>query len=231
MIRDSLTYPFKSNPIAKMLTGSLFVASSIIILPLFTLIGYSIEVITSARNGNKAPPEFNHMIKTTKNGIVGFGIILIYTTIPTAVLLLLLAGLTTIQSTIQLSRPVFTIIAFVIITITAPVILTTIYALPAALTNYGIEGEFKSAFDFRKLINIIFTVKYNVILTYSVLITLIISITSVLMSSTIFTVIFTPFINFYGLLSVSYICGKAYKQGESTDIVSWNDLKKLVIFK
>ena len=218
MLKESLKYPSKGGKIVRTLIGGLFTATSIIIIPLLTLIGYSLNVIERTVNGEDTPPAFVDYIKTTKEGIYASGIMVMYGVLPLVILVILMGLLTVIATnTGQVDRVMFTITVGIVFLLFFPIILASYYILPAALATYAVERDLRKAFNFNHIKNIVWTETFIIKSLYPLIVGLGASLVMVVLASSVIGFFITPFIQFYIQLTLLRMVGVIYKKAEKED--------------
>lgn len=228
MFKNAIEYPLRGNRISRTVVGGLFTTASIILFPLFTLIGYSIQIIESSMKGDTTPPEFTDFVHTTKRGAVGFGIITAYIMTPLLLAGVVFAIIWGVRVTFNLSAPIFSISMFVGLSIVTPIMTISFYLAPVALTNYALDNDIRSAFDFSRIIGIAGTKTYLIASIYPIIILFCVGTITLILSSSIVGVLATPFIQFYAQVSVTKIFAEAYETATDEPTPTLNKILELL---
>lgn len=164
MLEDALRYPLNSEDrVATLIIGGLLLVFSFLLIPAFILQGYLLRVLGSAAAGDEAAPSFTDWGGLLVDGLKLFVVSLVYglvIAVPFVVasVVIGLGGLTGSDAGVA-AFGIVGILLFLLATLVAIVIG---YFLPAAMTNFAVEGEMSAAFDFAAIREASFSSKYLV---------------------------------------------------------------------
>jgi len=231
VLKSAIRYPIQDNWVSRLLVGGLLTATSIILLPMFTLLGYSLRILEDSVDGYPDPPEFEDYISITKHGFIVSVISIVYLLSPIIISLLAISGLVRINEVYEFSMPVFSIIGVSLLLPATTVSAAMYYIAPAAIIRYALERRIMSAFELSEINNIILTKTYAtgtippVLVGISSLLLVAISITS-----TIGAVV-APFIQFYIQVVMLRMFAIAYRKSMDTPTVDRYDLLEMAKIK
>lgn len=147
MFTDATNYP-KSGPDAPktILIGGVLTILSVLILPLFLLIGYTVRVVRSVAEGEETPPTFDDWGDMLVDGVKGFAITVAYFFIPAAIF----AGFAVMAAVVAPTR-----VAAVMLVVGAlailPMTLAVWYVATAGFLNFAVTGRLEAAFAMEDL--------------------------------------------------------------------------------
>lgn len=210
MLEDGIHYPRRGDWIKRILIGGLLFMFSFLLLPLFIVYGYLLQVMGAAYEGVEEPPEFEEWVDLLITGLVAWLIGIVYA-IPIIVFTLIMLpiiGFGALQDDPEVFLAGTGLIWFLGIFILS---ILVAYLLPAAYVSYARTGRAGAAFDFGEIFSIAFTMEYltGIILTVAVLI--LFGILSGLVAITIIGLLVIPFITFYGYMAGAYIMARAVR--------------------
>ena len=150
MFSEAFTYP-KRDGWKPVIIAIVLMFLSILIIPLFILFGYFIQILGDTANGSDDPPAFDDWVGLLVQGAVGVVISFVYAIVP----LILLFGflLVVVGGDLATGDPGGASVAALLLAAIAGffAMLLIAYLLPAALTNYATTGSIGAAFDFGTL--------------------------------------------------------------------------------
>lgn len=210
MIEDALSYPFEGDEgVENFLIGGLLLFVSILIFPIFIVMGYYMKVFEGALDEAKTPPSFtdSSITRLLKDGFMYCAISLIYTLVP------LLLGLVALGlSGFSLSADALAGVTILLFLIAMLLYLIIAYFLPAAIINYIEQGSFSAAFDLSSISNTAFTGEYLKAYLIAFLLGMGIGFVSGIISLIpIVGWLITPFISFYLSVVTHRIIGQGYR--------------------
>lgn len=183
---DSLRYPF--TDIKKLLTLLIFFLGSIVIIPGIMANGYLLRIIEHTFKGSNELPDFDN-----KSELLGKGLELIVVNIICSIPAYLIL--------FYLSSQIFTLSSFL-----APALVLIIAALAIdfivniflviGIGNLVFEKRFQSAFDFKRILELIKKIGWKKYLAYLVVFTIILEIFSLIIG------LLSPFMAFMGTWSI-----------------------------
>lgn len=150
MLEDAIRYPLNSDDrLATLVIGGALLLLSFLILPIFVVQGYLMRVLRSTAGGDTAAPSFTDWGELFVDGLKLVVVSLVYgiaVSIPfvVAAVVVGIGGLTGSDAGLA-AFGVVGVLLFLLATLTA---ILVSYLLPAALTNFALEGRIGAAFDF-----------------------------------------------------------------------------------
>ncbi len=149
-------YPF--SDFKKVLILGILTIISFLIIPAFLYLGYLFRILTASLAGADELPEFGAWGEMFMDGLKVFVVLLVYTVVPTAIIIIgvwaSLLPLITAQNAGSIALPTISfgvISGLVIIGGILEIIISFLVAI--ALANMAYHGEIGAAFRFREIIN------------------------------------------------------------------------------
>ncbi|ELZ90132.1 hypothetical protein C440_17046 [Haloferax mucosum ATCC BAA-1512] len=214
MLEDGISYPLAGeSALGRIVIGSLLVAGSIFIIPLFLMFGYLVRVLEATANGDPEPPAFDDWGKMLSDGVKGTVVTVVYGLIPFALIAVSAGiGMGGAGSGNEAAAGVLGGIGVLGMLLSFIALFILYYLVPAALTNMAVEGNLGAAFDVDRLKEVLLSVDYLVAWIIPFLITFVVqAVTSVLAVVTFgLVLILVPTIQFYVNIAVFYMFGKAF---------------------
>ena len=227
MLKPAIRYALQDDWVSRILAGGIFTATSVILLPAFTLLGYFLRVLEETVNGVPHPPDFEGYLSMTKDGFVAFIILGLYTISPLVLFVLTIYGLVQINVIYNLSMVEFSLIGFIILLPVTIISLTAYYIVPVAMTNYAIKHEFRSAFQFSNIIKIAGTKTYIIGSILPVMLIIISSVLTITVSTTGIGVVIVPFIQFFFQMIIIRLFAITYRKSETSPTITVNKLMRM----
>ncbi|WP_284014037.1 DUF4013 domain-containing protein [Halobaculum litoreum] len=203
MLEDALRYPLNNDDrLATLVIGGLLLAFSFLIVPVFVLQGYLVRVLRSAAEGEEAAPSFTDWgalivdgLKLIVVGLVyGFAIAVPFVV---ATFVVGIGGATGSEAGLA----AFGIVGVLLFLVATVVAILVTYLLPAALTNFALEGRIGAAFDVSAITEATLSSKYLIGVLLGVVLNAVIGTVA---GPLVFLLVGIPLL-FYGQV-VSYYC-------------------------
>lgn len=211
MLEDGLSYPFRGEWVGRILIGGVLSFFSFLLIPLFPLNGYFVNVLGQTARGDEDPPEFTDWGSLFVRGIGAFLIVLAYAIVP-----MLLYGLIT-TTFLGVGAAIggdaggfFAGFGFLSLLLLIPVLLFVYYLIPAALTNFALEGDVAAGFEFDTIGEVVFTTEYLMAVLLPIVVAVILWMATFVLAITVIGILFLPFLQFYGQIAVFRMFGKAF---------------------
>ncbi|ELZ87619.1 hypothetical protein C453_04674 [Haloferax elongans ATCC BAA-1513] len=214
MLEDGLSYPLSGdNTLGRIVIGSLLVAGSILVIPMFLLFGYLVRVLEYTARNEPEPPEFDDWGKMFVDGLKGVVVTLVYGILPFALIgvsLTLSAG--GASSGNDAAAGILGGVGVIGLLASFVGLFVLYYLVPAALTNMAVEDSIGAAFDFSLLKDVLLSFDYLI----AWLIPFGIAFVAQLLTSALVTftfgigIILVPTVQFYVNVSVFYMFGSAF---------------------
>lgn len=223
MFEDGMSYPLRGEWPKRTLIGGLLFMFSFLLLPAFPALGYLVSVLETTVAGEDEPPAFDDWGDLFISGLVGTVIAIIYSVVPfivfggIAALLGGAGGAVGGQGGSALAG-----LGIVTALFSIPVVFLVYYMVPAALTNYAIEGRFGAAFAFGSLKPVLLSGEYLVAVFLPLVVAVLLWVVTFILNITVVGLILVPFLQFYGQVAVFRMFGTAFKSvaRQSPDAVS-----------
>jgi hypothetical protein len=212
MFEDGLSYPLRGEWPKRTLIGGLLFMFSFLLLPVFPVLGYLIRVLKTTVGGEEEPPAFDDWGELFITGLVGSVIAVIYSIVPfvlfggIAALLGGVGGAVGGQGGSALAG-----LGVVTALLAIPVVFLVYYTVPAALTNYAIEGRFGAAFEFGSLKPVLLSSDYLIAVFLPLVVAVLLWIATSILSITVIGLVLVPFLQFYGQVAVFRMFGTAFQ--------------------
>ena len=218
MFEDGLSYPARGDWLGRTVIGGLLFAFSFLIIPAILVTGYLIDALERTVAGDEEPPAFADWGDLFVRGLVGTAIGIVYSVVPLVVfggVAFVLFGVIGVAggagdaggAVAGLGVVALLLLGLLFI----PVVFLIYYLVPAALTNYAIEGEIGAAFDFETIKPILLSSEYLVAVLLPLVVAVLLWIATSILSVTIVGLLLVPFLQFYGQLAVFRMFGSAFR--------------------
>lgn len=180
---DALQYPFNDDTwLSKIFIGGALNLASVLVIPVFFLIGYQLRVMRVGMNSGNTLPEFDEWGEMFTTGLVGIGVGLTY--LLPAILLVVGGG--------------------VLRGISVLFFLAGLFLIPAGLANYLRKGSFEDALDFGTVLALAQNSEY---ITHWVMASLL-GLVGTALSGGLQVVLIGFFLQFYFYLAIYYLLGR-----------------------
>ncbi|MEZ3144572.1 DUF4013 domain-containing protein [Halobaculum sp. MBLA0143] len=215
MITDGLSYPVSGDDgLKRLLIGSVLGFASVLVLPAFLLLGYSVRVLGDAAHGGTEPPAFDDWGEMFVTGLKATLVAVVYGLVPFGLVVLLAV---TILSGAAVGGDAGGLLAGVgllgvLLSVVASVLVY--YLVPAALTNMAVDGQMGAAFDLGRLKRVLLSGDYLLAWLAPVALAVVLNVVTVILVATIVGALLVPIVQFYVQVAVLYMFGRAY--GEVT---------------
>ncbi len=219
MFEDGMSYPVRGDWIGRTIIGGLLFIFSVLLIPLFFVMGYLIRVLKSTAAGADEPPAFDEWGDLFVKGLVGTVISIIYSIIPFVVFGALgfvlfgvigLAGSAGGDGGGLVAGFGFTAMLLLSL-LFIPVVFAVYYMVPAALTNYAIEDNIGAAFDLETIKPILLSSEYVIAVLMPLVVAVVLWIATSILSITVIGLLLVPFLQFYGQVAIFRMFGTAFK--------------------
>ena len=212
MLEDGLSYPARGDWIGRIAIGGILLFFSFLLIPLFFVMGYLINVLKTTVNGESEPPAFEDWGELFVTGIVGTVISFVYSIVP----FLIFGGIAVVFTGLGGliggdGGGVLAGLGLLTFLLAIPVVFLVYYMVPAALTNYAIEGKLSAAFEFGTLKPVLLSVEYLVAVLLPLVVAVLLWVVTGVLSITVIGLVLVPFLQFYGQVAVFRMFGSAFK--------------------
>jgi hypothetical protein len=190
VFKDSFTYPLKD--LKKFFILFLLFLGSFIIIPGIAALGYSLRIIEHTLDGKKGLPDFNDFGQLFGKGLELIGVNIIYK-VPVFVVMIsmLLIG----KNPLLVASSITSLNYLTILLLVIGFLVSIFYMI--GLANMVHEKSFNSAFDFRRILELIKKIGWKKYLTYIVLYTIIVELIN---NAPILLKALTSHVNILGLI-------------------------------
>jgi magnesium-transporting ATPase (P-type) len=166
MLGNALTFPKDRDDWLKTVgIGAALLSVSILIIPYFVLLGYSLEVIQSGVNDESQPPVFDEWLDRFIDGLTLFGIQILYGIVgfgvPVAIIGMTLPEV--LQAPLSPDQPVTPHLSTAEGTVVLLAYLfafLALYVSLAATARFAHEDRFEAAFEMRSIVRIAFSSEF-----------------------------------------------------------------------
>lgn len=211
MLEDGLSYPFRGEWVGRILIGGVLSFFSFLFIPLLPLNGYFVNVLRDTARGNDDPPEFTDWGSLFVKGIGALLIVLAYAIVPMLVYGAIVTTFLGVGAAIGGDAGgFFAGFGFLSLLLLIPVLLFVYYLIPAALTNFALEGTVGAGFDFGTIGDVVFTTDYLLAVLLPIVVAVILWMATFVLAITVIGLLFLPFLQFYGQMAVFRMFGRAF---------------------
>jgi hypothetical protein len=212
MLEQAINYPRNSeDALRTIIIGGVLTLLGFLVVPLFFVYGYLIDVLRTGMDRSEEPPAFDDWESLLVDGVKMFAITFVYFLIPLAIFAVTVGG--ALISILSGNAGAGTVLgALAGFTIASLVSLVFYYVVPAALANFARSGEIASAFAFGELRPVLFSGSYakGWLLALGVIIVAGV-VTSLLNVVPLLGFVVGVFVTFYALVAAFYIYGQAFE--------------------
>lgn len=219
MFEDALRFPWNGEKkIETLLIGGVLLLLSVFLIPVFFVYGYLIRVIRQTDAGEvDEPPVFDEWGELLVEGVVGFGISLVYFLVPTAIVTIGavlffipvgVAGSGAGEAGGGIIAAGGALIALLVVVLSALISIAAAYLVPAAVAAYARTGRFGAAFSPSRLRPLLTDRRYATGWAVAVAISLVAQILGGVVSATGIGVVLVPLLTFYASVAGAYAIGR-----------------------
>jgi hypothetical protein len=215
MLADAFDFVRNSDDwLPTVLIGGVLSILSVLIVPGFVLQGYLVRVLRDAAAGEAAAPSFTQWGVLLVDGVKLFAVGVVYSLVvivPAAVL----AGVVGVGGGAESdgARLFAGVAGLLVVLIVAALSFLLAYVVPAALTNFAVEGRIGAAFDVGTVRRAAFTSDYAIAWLLSIFVGIVGAVVSTLVSVTIVGVLLVPPVLFYTQVATYYLYGRGFAEG------------------
>lgn len=204
MLGDALSFPRSGDDwLPTLLIGGVLSALSVLVLPVFLVQGYLVRVLRAAANDETTAPSFTDWGGLFVDGLKLFVVNLAYSlvlAIPYFALIIVVGfGSNNGPGVVGL---VLGLLVFVLAIVVG-------FFIPAAFTNFAIEGEFGAAFDFGTIKKGAFTSDYATAWVLAI----VVGFVGGLIGAALSILLVGIFILFYVQVAIYYLFGRGFVNG------------------
>lgn len=211
MFEAGIKFPLEGDDAVKrLLIGGLLGIFSFLIVPIFALVGYYVEVARAGVEETPEPPAFTDWGDLIVKGIVGTVVMIAYAIVP-----ILLVMFTTGIGFAGASQGgtaggILGGIGALGFLVALLALLVVYYAIPAAIVNYAIEDRLGAAFDVAAIKPVLLSGDYLVAWLVPFVLAFVLNIVGVVLAFTVVGLVLLPFLHFYVYVAVMYMFGRAF---------------------
>lgn len=217
MLEDGLSYPVRGDWVGRILIGGVLSFLSVLLLPVFILMGYWVRVLEETIAGEEEPPEFNDWGDLFTKGVIGTVIALAYAIVPTIAYSVVVFGLIGVGAGIGGDGGgLIAGLGFVTMFAIIPLMLLIYYIVPAGLTNYAREGTIGAAFDISAMKPILLSAEYLAAVLFPMAVAVALMIVNSVLIFTVIGAVLVPFVGFYSNVAIFRMFGNAFAKVERT---------------
>jgi hypothetical protein len=212
MLEDGLTYPLEGDSaVARILIGGVLGFLSVLVIPAFALLGYSVWVLAGAARGEREPPAFEDWGTMIVDGLKATVVAIVYGIVPFVLIFVsffVIAGGGASGS--DTAAGILGGIGLLGMLLSFVAMFVLYYVIPAALTNMALEGSLGAAFDFGTIKQAVFSADYLVAWLIPFVIAFVMNLVVFALAITVVGLLVVPFIQFYVQVAVFYMFGTAF---------------------
>jgi hypothetical protein len=177
------------------LVGGVLLVLGFLLIPLFLVYGYVVEVIRSSGTGSTEPPTFDDWESLLIDGLKAWAIGIVYMLVPILVAVITVGS---VLVSLVTNGNVGMAAGGLLVGFTLSTVLAVVfgYVATAAIVNFAREGRLSAAFDFTVLRQIIFHREYAVAWLVSVVV---VTVAGIIGSLPVIGWFLAPFVAFYAL--------------------------------
>jgi hypothetical protein len=231
MFEDALRFPWTGEKkIETVAIGGVLTLLGVFFIPILFVYGYLVRVIRqTAAEDIEEPPTFDDWGELLVDGLVGFGISLVYLLVPGVVITVgtflffvpvSVVGSGAADSGGGLLAAGGLLVAVVVFGLSLVLFLAAAYVVPAAVAAYARRGQFGAAFSPSVLRPILTDRRYATAWVVAVAIAILAQAAGGAVSATGVGAILVPFLSFYGNVAGAYAIGVGISDldtGEGSD--------------
>lgn len=211
MIEDGFSYPLEGNEAVKNLAigGGLTFLGGLLFLPILPVYGYNLACIRTSVQGYDQPPLFQDWETLVVDGVKTFAIVLAYNLVPLAlmgVFFLVVLG----TGTATESGSLVAGMSLVFLLVIGLLSLAVSYVLPAAVSNFAVEGNVGAAFDTGTISTVI---THGAYVKAFLVVAVVLVLANVIFTLLIFTIVgalAVPWLTFFLYMAFARIFADAY---------------------
>jgi len=217
MLEDAIRYPWTGEQRVETLAiGGVLSLLGVFFLPILFVYGYLVRVIRQVANGDTdAPPVFDEWEELLVDGLVVFGISLVYVLVPS---LVLAAGTVVWLVPVGVGVGVGgngggvlavlgALLALFVTLLGFLALLGAFYLVPAAVAAYALTGRFASAFSPSTLRTVGTDGSYAVAWVVAIVVGFLAQVVGGVFTLTLVGAVLVPFVTFYGNVAGAYAIG------------------------
>ena len=219
MIEEALRYQTEGDDWVKRIAiGGGLLLFSIFLIPVFTVLGYLLEVVRNALRGDvEQPPKWGDydLVDLTINGLKAFVILFVYSFVVSIISWVPLTLLGAIGDALDIG--LFALLGtLVYLTLSLVGGLAVAVITPVALSNFVLKEEISAGFDINVMKNIIPEIAMLRAVGIGIVIYLITAIASGVVSILVITALIVPFILFVGISGIALVWGQGFAEAYET---------------
>lgn len=226
MLSDALSFPRRGDDwLPTLLVGGILTLLGVFVLPAIVVQGYLVRVLAAAADQEETPPSFTRWGALFVDGVKLLVVNVVYGLVAVVPLVVVLgAALVAIPGDPVPVEPGTTsptppsagfgaglLVLVALLAVVGLLTLLVAYVLPAALTNFAMEGRLGAAFDVRTVLAGAFTSDYAV----AWLLALVVGLVGGLVGSALTVVVVGLFVLFYVQVSFYFLLGRGFAAGLS----------------
>lgn len=211
MIEEAINYPRDGDDaLTTILIGGVLGLLSVLVVPVFLLLGFSVRVLRSVEAGEETPPTFGDWGELLVDGLKAFAIAFVYAIVP-LIVLAATAGGTIVAAVSGDVTPGAVAGALVGFLLAGLLWLLAFYVIPAAVASFASEGRVGAAFDTAVLRRVLLDGRYAtawlVAFAFFVVAGVVVGILSVVPP---LGFVVGAFLDFYVAVAAAYLYGHAF---------------------
>lgn len=215
-LEGAFRYPVRApDAVERLFIGGLLSYGFFLILPVFVVLGYLLQVLDNSARGVAKPPEFSDLGEMIVDGLKFTFVTLVYGIVPLILVVISFVIIGSGQGTGSAGGILGGIgVLGLFLSLVAAVVLS--YIVPAALTNLAVVGSMEAAFDIDTIKEVALSGDYLVAWLIPFVLAILVNVVVGLLWLTLIGLVLVPFIQFYVQIVVFHLFGAAF--GEVIDL-------------
>lgn len=215
-LESAFRYPIREpDGVERLFVGGILSYAFFLVVPVFIILGYLLQVLDNSARGVVTPPEFSELGEMIVDGLKFTFVSLVYGIAPIILVVISFVFIGSGQDT-GAAGGILGGIGVLGIFVSFVVAVVLSYIVPAALTNMAVEGNLEAAFEIDTIKQVALSGDYLVAWLIPFVLAVLVNIVVGLLWLTFIGLILVPFIQFYVQVVVFHLFGAAF--GEVVDV-------------
>lgn len=219
MIEEAINYPRSGDDATKtILVGGVLGLLSVLVVPVFLLLGYTVRVLRATEEGEETPPSFGEWGDLFVDGLKALAIVLAYSIVPLVVLAVTVGGIVA-AALMGDVRPGAVAGALLGFSVSGLLWLVALYVIPAALASFASEGRIGAAFDATVLRSVLLDGRYATAWLVALVLFVVAGVVVGVLNAVPFLgFVAGAFVNFYVGVAAAYLYGHAFVDASGREV-------------
>ena len=219
MLEEAIEYPRSGDDaLTTILIGGVLGLLSVLVVPVFLLLGFTVRVLRSVEAGEETVPTFGEWGELFVDGLKAFAIVLVYSIVPLIVLGATVGGTiaAAVSGDVQPGAIAGAVVGFAL---GGVLWLLAFYVIPAALASFASEGRVGAAFDTTVLRGVLldgdYATAWLVAFVFFVVAGVVVGVLNVIPP---LGFVAGAFVNFYVGVAAAYLYGNAFVDASAGEV-------------